>query len=150
MAKRFTTFVMVISPMFWLKEVTGGQPKSPDKVLAKPSQAREPEISFSLTSRSRPVAQSAEAVSYTHLDVYKRQCIHNSARGSSLRTGTEQPVLPANCEWSDCILGEIIGQTAMAVFQIGHQGVFPILGIVHRLRQTSPFVWSDVYKRQNL
>ena len=59
-AKRFTTFVIVISPIFWLKEVTGGQPKSPDKVLAKPSQAREPEISFSLTSRSRPVAQSAE------------------------------------------------------------------------------------------
>ena len=27
----------------------------------------------------------------------------------SLRTGTEQPVLPANSEWSDCILAKIIG-----------------------------------------
>ena len=30
----------------------------------------------------------------------------------------------------------------MTVFQIGHQGVFPILGIVHRFRQTGSLVWT--------
>ena len=30
----------------------------------------------------------------------------------------------------------------MTVFQIGHQGVFPILGIVYRFRQTGSFVWA--------
>ena len=69
-------------------------------------------------------------------------CIHNSAGGSSFRTGTEQPVLPADSEWPDCILAKIIGQTAMTVFQISHQGVFPILGIVYRFRQTGSFVWA--------
>ena len=51
---------MVTSPTFWLKEVTGGHPKRPEMVLAKPSQARDPEISFSVTLRFSPVAQRAE------------------------------------------------------------------------------------------
>lgn len=29
--------------------------------------------------------------------------------GGSFRTGTEQPVPPADSEWSDCILAEIVG-----------------------------------------
>ena len=32
--------------------------------------------------------------------------IHNSTSGGSFRTGAEQPVLPANSEWSDCILAK--------------------------------------------
>ena len=53
--KRFTTFVIAISPTFCEKEVTGQQPKSAEMEEAKPSQAREPEISFSVISRLRPV-----------------------------------------------------------------------------------------------
>ena len=34
MVKRLTTPVMLISPTFWLKEVTGGQPNSPEMALA--------------------------------------------------------------------------------------------------------------------
>ena len=30
-------------------------------------------------------------------------CIHNSAEGSSFRTGAEQSVLPVNNKWPDCI-----------------------------------------------
>ena len=30
----------------------------------------------------------------------------------------------------------------MTVFQISHQGAFPILGIVYRFRQTGSFVWA--------
>ena len=54
MVKRLTTFVMAISPTFWLKEVTGRHPNSEEILLANPSQAREPDISFSVISRSRP------------------------------------------------------------------------------------------------
>lgn len=54
MVKRLTTFVIAISPTFWLKEVTGRQPNREEMLLAKPSQAREPDISFSVISRSRP------------------------------------------------------------------------------------------------
>ena len=79
-----------------------------------------------------------QIIRFCHLD----HCIHNSTGGSSFRTGTEQPVLPADSEWPDCILAKIIGQTAMTVFQISHQGVFPILGIVYRFRQTGSFVWA--------
>ena len=34
MVKRLTTPVMLISPTFWLKEVTGGQPNRPEMALA--------------------------------------------------------------------------------------------------------------------
>ena len=59
-AKRLTTFVIAIRPTFWLKEVIGRQPKTEDKLLTRPSQTIEPEISFSLTSRRRPIAVMAE------------------------------------------------------------------------------------------
>ena len=57
--KRFTTFVIAIRPTFCEKEVTGQQPKSAEMEEAKPSQAREPEISFSVISRLRPVTTIA-------------------------------------------------------------------------------------------
>ena len=60
MVKRFTTRVMAIRPTFWLKEVMGVQPKREEMELAKPSQAKEPEISFSLISLFRPAMVMAE------------------------------------------------------------------------------------------
>lgn len=60
MANLFTTLVIAIRPTFWLKEVIGMQPKSEEKLLTSPSQVMEPEISFSLTLRRRPIAVIAE------------------------------------------------------------------------------------------
>ncbi len=58
---RLTTFVMATRPTFWLKDVMGGQPNTPpDTAEIKPSQAREPETSFSVMSRPRPPVQTAE------------------------------------------------------------------------------------------
>ena len=54
MVKRFTTFVMAISPTFCEKDVTGGQPNKVETAEQYPSQAREPEISFPVISRFRP------------------------------------------------------------------------------------------------
>ena len=54
MVKRFTTFVMFTSPTFWENEVTGGHPNRAETTEAKPSQAREPEISFEVISRPSP------------------------------------------------------------------------------------------------
>lgn len=47
----FTTFVIETSPTFWLNDVIGKQPKSPDNALTKPSAAIEPVSSFFETSR---------------------------------------------------------------------------------------------------
>ena len=59
--KRLTTFVMATRPTFWLNEVMGGQPNTPpDTAEIKPSQARDPETSFSVISRPRPPVQTAE------------------------------------------------------------------------------------------
>lgn len=52
--KRFTTFVIAISPTFWEKEVTGGQPNREETADAKPSTAIDPDISFSVTSLFNP------------------------------------------------------------------------------------------------
>ena len=60
MTIRFTTFVMAISPTFWLKEVTGRHPRIPDSMLAYPSQAIEPSVSFTVTGRFNPEIASAE------------------------------------------------------------------------------------------
>lgn len=58
--KRLITFVMAISPTFWLNEVIGIQPKSADSELIKPSQASEPVISLSVTSRFSAEEASAD------------------------------------------------------------------------------------------
>ena len=60
MALRFTTFVMATRPTFCENDVIGRQPKHADSELTKPSQAMEPESSFSFTSRLRPTMVSAE------------------------------------------------------------------------------------------
>ena len=59
MVKRLTTLVMAMRPTFCEKEVTGQQPKRAEMEEAKPSQAKEPEISFSVISRFRPVTTMA-------------------------------------------------------------------------------------------
>ena len=56
---RFTTFVIVISPTFCEKEVTGGQPKMLETDDAYPSQANEPDISFPSISLLRPLDTNA-------------------------------------------------------------------------------------------
>ena len=55
----FTTFVIETSPTFWLNDVIGKQPKSPDNALTKPSAAIEPVSSFFETSRFNPDDASA-------------------------------------------------------------------------------------------
>ena len=59
-ANRFTTFVIATRPTFWLKEVIGRQPKQADNALTKPSQAIEPVVSFTVTSRFNPDEASAD------------------------------------------------------------------------------------------
>ena len=56
----FTTFVIETSPTFWLNDVIGKQPKSPDNALTKPSAAIEPVSSFFETSRFNPDDASAD------------------------------------------------------------------------------------------
>lgn len=58
--KRLTTFVILIKPTFWLKEVIGGQPNNDEIELQNPSQAKESEISSSVTSRFNPEFTRAE------------------------------------------------------------------------------------------
>lgn len=55
-----TTFVIATSPTFWLKEVIGIHPKIEESALTKPSQAMEPEVSFSVTSLPSPDDARAE------------------------------------------------------------------------------------------
>ena len=57
--KRFTTLVIATRPTFWLNDVIGRQPNKAETELTKPSQAREPDISFCVTSRFKPLAASA-------------------------------------------------------------------------------------------
>lgn len=93
---------------------------------------------FVIRSLRQEVCQifiSVQVIRFCHFN----HRIYNSTGSGSFRTGTEQPVLPADREWSDRIFTEIIRKAAMSVFQVGHQGVFPVLGIVHRFRQTAPF-----------
>lgn len=53
--KQLTTFVIAMRPSFWLKDVIGEHPKTlPDTADMKPSQQRNPEISFSVMSLPRP------------------------------------------------------------------------------------------------
>lgn len=53
--KQLTTFVIAMRPTFWLKDVIGEHPKTPpDTADMKPSQQRNPEISFSVMSLPRP------------------------------------------------------------------------------------------------
>ena len=56
----FTTFVIETSPTFWLNDVIGKQPKSPDNALTKPSATIEPVSSFFETSRFNPDDASAD------------------------------------------------------------------------------------------
>ena len=59
---RLITPVMVTSPTFWLKEVSGRHPKQPEMALEKPSTAREPCSSSIFRSRWRaPVATAVVA-----------------------------------------------------------------------------------------
>ena len=60
MVNRLTTFVILTSPTFCEKEVTGGQPNNAENVDAYPSQASEPEISSPVISLFRPPETSAE------------------------------------------------------------------------------------------
>ncbi len=58
--KRLTTFVIAMSPTFCEKDVIGEHPKTPpDTADMKPSQQREPEISFSVMSLPSPPVQVA-------------------------------------------------------------------------------------------
>lgn len=53
------TPVIVTSPTFWLKEVSGRHPKHPEIVLENPSTARDPCSSSILMSRSKDPLHTA-------------------------------------------------------------------------------------------
>ena len=55
-----TTLVIAIRPTFWLNDVIGRQPKTDERALMKPSQAIEPEVSFTVALRLRSVAARAD------------------------------------------------------------------------------------------
>ena len=56
---RLITPVIVTSPIFWLKEVSGRHPKHPEIVLENPSTARDPCSSSILMSRSKDPLHTA-------------------------------------------------------------------------------------------
>ena len=58
--KRLITFVIAINPTFWLNDVIGRHPNSAERELMYPSQAIEPVISLSVTSRFNADAASAD------------------------------------------------------------------------------------------
>lgn len=60
--KRLITFVIAKRPNFWLKDVIGIHPKHAESELTKPSQARLPEISFSVASRPSAMFVNMESV----------------------------------------------------------------------------------------
>ena len=59
MVNRLMTRVMVTRPTFWLKEVSGGQPKQPEMALENPSTARDPCSSSMRISRPRAPVHTA-------------------------------------------------------------------------------------------
>ena len=56
----FTTLVIATRPTFWLKDVIGRHPNTDDNALTNPSQAIEPDVSFSVTSLPRPDTANAD------------------------------------------------------------------------------------------
>ena len=56
---KHNTPVIVTSPTFWLKEVSGRHPKHPEIVLENPSTARDPCSSSILMSRSKDPLHTA-------------------------------------------------------------------------------------------
>ena len=89
MVKRLTTLVIATRPTFWLNDVIGRQPKTEDSELIKPSQAMEPEVSFSVTSRPKPEAASAEVSPMVSVaDTKKMSTTDTIASGrNSMRNG---------------------------------------------------------------
>ena len=69
-----------------------------------------------------------QAVCFCHLN----HCVDCCTGIRSFYGTAEQPVLPAYCEWTDCILTEIIGKAAASVFQIGLRCISPIENIIYR------------------
>ena len=59
-AFRFTTWVMAMSPTFWLKDVIGRQPNREDRALMNPSTPMDPSISLSVAFRPKPITVRAE------------------------------------------------------------------------------------------
>lgn len=58
-------------------------------------------------------------------------CIDYRAGIRSVHRTAEQPVLPAHCEWTDCILAEIVGKAASSVFQIGLCCITPVENVYY-------------------
>ena len=52
-------------------------------------------------------------------------------RVRSLYGTAEEPVLPAYCEWTNCILAEIIGKAAPPVFQISLRCITSVKNVIH-------------------
>ena len=59
-------------------------------------------------------------------------CIDHCAGIRSVNRTAEQPVLASYCEWTNCILTEIIGKAAPPVFQIGLRRITPVENIINR------------------
>ncbi len=56
-----------------------------------------------------------QAVRFCHLN----HCVDYRTGICALYGIAEQPVFPAYCEWTNCILTEIVGKAVASVFQIG-------------------------------
>lgn len=72
------------------------------------------------------VSINIQIVCFGHPD----HCVYNCTGIGSLYGIAEQLVLPAYCKWADRILAEIIGKTALSIFQIGLCCTAPVENIV--------------------
>ena len=74
------------------------------------------------------ISVNIQAVRLCHLN----HCINYSTGIGSGDRITEQPVLPADCKWTDRILTEIVREAAAAILQISLRCFPPVKDIIHR------------------
>ena len=67
--------------------------------------------------------------------------VYGCAGLSPFRGVTEQPVFAPHCKRTDRILGKVVGKAAPAIFQVCHELLLMVLGIVHRLLKAGSFFW---------
>ena len=92
MVKRLTTPDMAASPTFWLNDVIGVQPNSPDTLLTKPSQLMAAPISDSFGLRFSALLHKADVspivsvadTKYTAITERMAPMLNSGEKGSSL------------------------------------------------------------------
>ena len=73
------------------------------------------------------VSVNVQAMRFCHLN----HCINYSTSIGSFYRITEQPVLPADCKWTDRVLAEIVCEAAAAILQISLCCFPPVKDIIH-------------------